>query len=188
MKKTVKILARCIAVAILLPWAILSAFGRISILFTIFAHAGSQIPGILGDYARSAFYWMTLRDFSIDARISFGTFFAHRDASVGTRVYVGSYCVLGKTRIGENSQIASHVQILSGKNQHSRDEAGRIRGADEGEFSEVSVGSNCWIGAGAIIMADVGDGSTIGAGAVVTNAIPAGSVAVGNPARVIRQA
>jgi virginiamycin A acetyltransferase len=131
---------------------------------------------------------MTLRDFSMDARISFGSFFAHREASVGAGVYVGSYCVLGRTRIGAHSQIASHVQILSGKNQHPRDETGQIQGAELGEFVEVSVGANCWIGAGAIVMADVGDGSTVGAGAVVTAAIPAGSVAVGNPARVIRQA
>src|SRR5271168_5372178 len=104
-----KILARGVAVAVLLPWAILCGFGRIAVLFTIFAHACSQIPGILGDYGRSAFYWMTLRDFSIDARVSFGSFFAHREASVGASVYVGSYCVLGRTRIGAQTQIASHV-------------------------------------------------------------------------------
>jgi virginiamycin A acetyltransferase len=187
-KDAIKILAQCIAIVMLLPWALLCGFGRIPFLFTILAHACSQIPGILGDYARSAFYWMTLRDFSMDARVSFGTFFAHREASVGSRVYVGSYCVLGRTRIGAQTQIASHVQILSGKNQHPRDEAGQIQGAELGEFVELSVGANCWIGAGAIVMADIGDGSTIGAGAVVTNTIPASSVAVGNPARVIRQA
>jgi acetyltransferase-like isoleucine patch superfamily enzyme len=37
-------------------------------------------------------------------------------------------------------------------------------------------------------MAPVGAGTTIGAGAVVVNEIPAGVVAVGNPARVIREA
>jgi acetyltransferase-like isoleucine patch superfamily enzyme len=188
MKEAGKLLARSIAVLIMLPAAILCAFGRIPFIFTIVAHACSRTPGILGDYVRSAFYWMTLRDFAIDARISFGTFFAHREASVGSRVYVGSYCILGRTRIGAQTQIASHVQILSGKNQHPRDESGQIQGAEHGEFVEVSVGSNCWIGAGAIVMASIGDGSTIGAGAVVTNPIPPNSVAVGNPARIIRQA
>jgi hypothetical protein len=38
-KDAVKILARCIAVVVLLPWAILCAFGRMPFLFTIFAHA-----------------------------------------------------------------------------------------------------------------------------------------------------
>ena len=50
------------------------------------------------------------------------------------------------------------------------------------------IGSNCWIGAGAVIMPGVtiGDGSVIGAGSVVTRDIPSGVVAVGNPCRVQR--
>jgi virginiamycin A acetyltransferase len=187
-KHAIKTLARSIAILALLPCAILCAFGRIPFMFTIFAHACAQTPGILGDYCRSAFYWMCLRDFAIDARISFGAFFAHREASVGPQAYIGSYCVLGRARIGAHTQIASHVQILSGRRQHSRDDAGRIHGADDHrDFVEVSVGQNCWIGAGAIVMADVGEGTTIGAGAVVVNPIPPRSVAVGNPAHVIRE-
>ncbi|MGH9708570.1 MAG: hypothetical protein ACRD5R_17610, partial [Candidatus Acidiferrales bacterium] len=60
-------------------------------------------------------------------------------------------------------------------------------GVDPDALVEVLIGANCWIGAGAIVMADIGEGPTIGAGAVVANPIPAGSVAVGNPARVKRQ-
>ena len=59
--------------------------------------------------------------------------------------------------------------------------------SEEGAFTTISIGDNCWIGASAIIMADVGAGSTIGAGAVVTRAIPPNVVAAGNPARVIRE-
>ena len=45
-----------------------------------------------------------------------------------------------------------------------------------------------WIGAAAIVLPGVtiGDNSVIGAGAVVTHDVPAGAVAAGNPARVIR--
>lgn len=52
----------------------------------------------------------------------------------------------------------------------------------------VKIGKNCWIGAGAIILPGItiGDNSVIGAGSVVTKDIPANSVAVGNPCRVIR--
>jgi len=52
----------------------------------------------------------------------------------------------------------------------------------------VAIGADCWIGAAAVIMADIGEGTTIGAGSVVTKPIPAGVVAVGSPARVIRGA
>lgn len=53
----------------------------------------------------------------------------------------------------------------------------------------VRIGKNCWIGAGAVILPGVtiGDNSVIGAGSVVTKDIPANSVAVGNPCRVIRE-
>jgi acetyltransferase-like isoleucine patch superfamily enzyme len=43
-----------------------------------------------------------------------------------------------------------------------------------------------WIGANAVVMADIGAGSVIGAGAVVIHEIPPFSVAVGNPAEVIK--
>jgi len=52
----------------------------------------------------------------------------------------------------------------------------------------VHIGTNCWIGAGAIILPGVtiGDNTVIGAGSVVTKDVPANVVAVGNPCRVLR--
>ena len=54
----------------------------------------------------------------------------------------------------------------------------------------ITIGKNCWIGAGAIIVGGVtiGDGTTIGAGSVVTRDIPAGVLAAGNTCRIIRKA
>ena len=53
----------------------------------------------------------------------------------------------------------------------------------------VTIGKNCWIGAGAIIVPGItiGDNVVIGAGSIVTKDIPSNCVAVGNPARVIRE-
>jgi len=55
--------------------------------------------------------------------------------------------------------------------------------------SPVTIGKNVWIGRGVAVLAGVtiGDHSVIGANAVVTKDIPAHSVAVGIPARVIKQ-
>lgn len=53
---------------------------------------------------------------------------------------------------------------------------------------DVHIGSNVWIGAGALIMpgVSIGDNTVIGAGSVVTKDIPSDAVAYGNPCRVIR--
>ena len=53
----------------------------------------------------------------------------------------------------------------------------------------VTIGDNVWIGGGVTILAGVtiGDNVTIGAGSVVTGDIPSGSIAVGNPCRVIKK-
>lgn len=53
----------------------------------------------------------------------------------------------------------------------------------------VSIGDNCWIGAGVTICpgVSIGENTVIGAGSVVTKDIPADCVAAGNPCRVIRE-
>ena len=52
----------------------------------------------------------------------------------------------------------------------------------------VHIGRNCWIGAGAIILAGVtiGDNTIVGAGSVVTKDLPANVIAAGNPCKVIK--
>jgi maltose O-acetyltransferase len=52
----------------------------------------------------------------------------------------------------------------------------------------VSIGSNVWIGGSVVILPGVtiGDNVTIGAGSVVVHDIPSGSIAVGNPCRVVK--
>ena len=53
----------------------------------------------------------------------------------------------------------------------------------------VTIGHNCWIGASVTILPGVtiGDNVTIGAGSVVVKDIPSNSVAVGNPAKIIKK-
>lgn len=53
----------------------------------------------------------------------------------------------------------------------------------------VTIGRNCWIGAGAILLpgVTVGDNTVIGAGSIVTKDIPSNVIAVGNPCKVLRE-
>jgi acetyltransferase-like isoleucine patch superfamily enzyme len=186
MKKIAKSIVQGISLILVFPLALLSAFGRLEPVYLFGAHVYALVPGLPGDYLRIAYCRLTLDECSLDSRMQLGSFFAHPRAKVARGVYIGCYCVLGQTSIGERTQIASGVQILSGRRQHGRDTGGQIRGAEKGIFETVSIGADCWIGAGAIVMADVGPGTTIGAGSVVTKPVPAGSIAVGNPARVIK--
>jgi virginiamycin A acetyltransferase len=187
MKKTLKLGLHALFLALSLPAAAIAGFGRFPSTFTMGAQAFSQIPGILGDYFRIAYYKLTLKQCSLYSRVSFGSFFAHSDAMLGQGVYIGSYCILGRCSIGDRTQMASQVQVLSGRRQHSRDSLGQISGSAEGEFEWIEIGADCWIGASSIIMAPIGSGTTIGAGSVVVRPIAAQVVAVGNPARVIKE-
>ena len=187
-KRLLKFILHGMSLLFALPAAALCAFGRVKVVYEFFAQSYAMLPGLLGDYLRIAFYKLTLDECSLESRISFGSFLAHSDARLGSGVYIGSYCILGMVSVGDRTQIASGVQILSGRHQHARDQSGRVTGAEQGEFTPVAIGSDCWIGAAAIVMADVGNGSTIGAGSVVSRPIPAHSVAVGSPARVIKTA
>lgn len=50
------------------------------------------------------------------------------------------------------------------------------------------IGERCWLGANVTVLKGVtiGDGTVVGAGSIVTKSLPAGVIAVGNPARVIK--
>ncbi|BEV71673.1 MULTISPECIES: sugar O-acetyltransferase [unclassified Paludibacterium] len=92
---------------------------------------------------------------------------------------------LGEIHIGSHVMIAPNVQIYTAT--HSLDYLSRREWLTTAE--KVVIGDDCWIGGGAIILpgVSIGPRSVIGAGAVVTRDIPADSLAVGNPARVIRR-
>ncbi|AMC36143.1 sugar O-acetyltransferase [Janthinobacterium sp. B9-8] len=87
-------------------------------------------------------------------------------------------------RIGDHSLIGPHVQIISVS--HPVDPTERQQYAFTAK--PVRIGSNVWIGAGAIICPGVciGDHSVVGAGAVVTRDVPRCTLVGGNPARIIR--
>jgi virginiamycin A acetyltransferase len=179
----IKRLVQAVALATVFPSALICGFGRIELLYTLFAHLHALTPGFIGNYCRAAFYKLTLKECSIDTIISFGTFFSRRTASVKPFVSIGAFCVIGCVHIGDRTQIASHVEIPSGRRGHIRDAEGRLGASVD---DELVIGADCWIGASAIVMANIGDGTTIGAGTVVVKDVPAGVVAVGNPAQVVR--
>ncbi len=104
---------------------------------------------------------------------------------LGAGVFLNFNCVIldvVAVTIGDKTQIGPGVQILTA--DHPRDSGQRRTGLEFGR--PIAIGSNVWIGGGALILPGVriGDDAVIGAGAVVTRDVPAGATAVGNPARL----
>ncbi|MEU5422662.1 sugar O-acetyltransferase [Streptomyces sp. NPDC020667] len=86
--------------------------------------------------------------------------------------------------IGTDVQIGPNVQLVTPT--HALDPELRRAGWERG--LPIVVGDNVWLGAGVIVCPGVtiGENTVVGAGAVVTRDLPAGVLAVGNPARVVR--
>lgn len=86
--------------------------------------------------------------------------------------------------IGDGTLIGPGCQILC--TNHAIDAEERLMGVFRNQ--PVTIGDRVWIGAGAILLPGVtiGDEAVIGAGSVVTMDIPARTVAVGNPCKIVR--
>jgi virginiamycin A acetyltransferase len=149
-------------------------------LYVEAAYALSICPGYLGAVIRRAYYWALLPESAWDLGVEFGSVITHADARMSRDVYIGSYCLIGRCRIGSGVLIASRVSVLSGRRQHRfHDER-----AGFGErFQEIAIGEGAWIGEGSVVMADVGRGAIVGAGSVVVKPVPDGATVAGNPAR-----
>ena len=146
----------------------------------------SIIPGKLGCYQRLCFGHFTANNIEWETYIGFGALFSHRDTDIESGAYIGPQCNIGKCSIGKNTLLGSGVHILSGKNQHDFSDPDTPIKEQGGVFEKISIGENCWIGNGAIVMASVGSNSVIAAGTVVVNEVPAGVIVGGNPAKVLR--
>jgi acetyltransferase-like isoleucine patch superfamily enzyme len=89
-------------------------------------------------------------------------------------------------RIGQDGLFGAHVEIFD-SDFHDLDPARRKTGV--AKLAPVEIGDNVFVGMGVRILkgTKIGSDSVVGAGAVVTGSIPAGVIAAGNPARVIRE-
>ena len=106
---------------------------------------------------------------------------------LGKKVFFNFNCVVldcAQVTIGDNVLFAPSVQIYTAT--HPIGAAERRKWLESAK--PITIGSDVWVGGGAIICPGVtiGDRSVIGAGSVVTRDIPSDVIAAGNPARIIR--
>lgn len=155
-------------------------------LFAAYSQFISLLPGKVGSLMRAGFYRFTMKYCHANVVIGFGTLFSQRNTTIFKNTYVGPQCNIGSCIIEKDCLLGSGVHVLSGKGQHNFDDLSTPIREQGGSYSQIRIGEDSWIGNGAIISANIGKKCIIGAGSVVTKDIPDFSIAVGNPAKVIK--
>lgn len=190
MKAAAKWLMRAVSILIVLPAVVMykvhAAVVGSEQAFPGWSQLFSTVPGRCGVYLRYAFYRCSLQSCQQDACIGFGTIFSHPSASVGRTAYIGNYCSIGNVNIGNDVLIASHVSIMNGCNQHAIDRLDVPVREQIGVYEDVFIGEDTWIGERATVAASVGKHCVVGAGSLVLKPLPDYAVAVGVPAKIIR--
>lgn len=110
------------------------------------------------------------------------------DVLIGNNCGIGlSNVIIGPVTMGNYVMLAQNI-VISGLN-HGYEDVNVPPRLQKVVTKQITIEDNVWIGANCVITAGVtiGKHTVIGAGSVVTKDIPQFSVAVGNPARVVKQ-
>lgn len=112
------------------------------------------------------------------------------EITLGCNVFLGPYCVLyghGNIRIGNDCLIAMGCKIIA--SNHAIPAQDALISFQPDVPKQIIIGNDVWLGADVKVLSGVtiGDGCIVGAGSVVTSDLPAYSIAVGVPAKVIKQ-
>ena len=107
---------------------------------------------------------------------------------IGARVYINRHTMLDASElieIGADCMIGPFCYITD--HDHAAG-PGLAPGAAPLIVRPTRIEARCWLGAHVTVLKGVtiGEGSVVGAGSVVTKSLPAGVIAVGNPARVLK--
>lgn len=129
---------------------------------------------------------------TLEAQVDIGPFCHLRPgAYLSSHVHLGNFAEVKKSRLGEGVHMG-HFSYMGDAQvgAHTNIAAGTITCNFDGKNKNATViGENVFIGSDSMLVAPltIGDNARTGAGAVVTKDIPADSLAVGVPARVIRK-
>jgi len=110
------------------------------------------------------------------------------DVIIGDRTIIGiGNVIIGPVKIGNDVMFAQNI-VVSGLN-HGYEDVSLPPSVQKVNTAQITIADNVWIGANSIITAGVTIGKhvVIGGGSVVTKNIPEYTVAVGNPAKVVKK-
>ncbi|HVH54847.1 MAG TPA: acyltransferase [Vicinamibacterales bacterium] len=111
------------------------------------------------------------------------------DIALGDRVNIGFNSEVfsaSSVTIGDDALIAAYVYVIGGGHEFADPSRPVL---DQARTSHgIEIGARTWLGAGVKVLdgVQIGDAAVVGTGAVVTQSVPAGAVAAGVPARVLR--
>ena len=106
-----------------------------------------------------------------------------------TIIEIGGGCGFSGTVIGAEKQVVLGKNVRCGANTIITDTDWHTDDPGTGKAAAVIIEDDVWLGVNAVVLKGVtiGKGTIIGANSVVTVSLPAGVVAAGNPAKVIRE-
>lgn len=169
---------------------------RVRLMFPRHIHAGRNV--FIGDDSYVSGLSQNGVRFGDDVRIREGAWIQATSTldqpglglTIGNGTYIGPRVILGAgggIRIGARVTFGAAVHVLA-ENHEFGDPSKSIQSQGVTRAG-IEVDDDVWVGNAAILLdgVHIGRGAVIGAGSVVTHDVPPGAVAVGNPARVIRQ-
>jgi acetyltransferase-like isoleucine patch superfamily enzyme len=113
-------------------------------------------------------------------------------ANIGNAVYMGDYSTIRASRttvsIGEHTIIGQGVKLIATNHAYQKKDM-LIKDQDiDLKKIGILIGSDCWLGAGCIVLPGVtlGNGVVVGANSVVTKNVPDFAVVVGSPAKLLK--
>jgi len=145
----------------------------------------SLVPGRLGVGLRRGWYEMTLERCGAGLVVEFLAVFRTPKARVGDRCFIGLGSWIAWAHLGDDVITGNHITVLSGRRQHGFGDLSIAMHDQPGHPELVVIGSNVWIGTGAVIAAGLSRGTIVGAGAVVTKTFPEHAILGGVPAQQI---
>ena len=169
---------------------------RVRLMFPRHIHAGRNV--FIGDDSYVSGLSQNGVRFGNDVRIREGAWIQATSTldrpgvglTIGDGSYIGPRVILGAgggIRIGARVTLGAAIHLLAENHEFSDpDQPIQSQGVSR---AGIVVDDDVWIGNGVIVLdgVTIGRGAVIGAGSVVTRDVPSGAIAVGNPARVIRQ-
>lgn len=156
--------------------------------YTYYMIFGRQVHISYGMYIRGILASQMLAKAGKNINIEKGASFS-RNVTLGHNSGIGYKCeVAPGTTIGDNVMMGPEVIIFNVNHSFSRTDIPMCQQGFQKE-KNVTIGNDVWIGRRVMILPGVtiGDGCIIGAGAVVSRDIEPYSIAVGNPATVVKK-